>query len=306
MLSLRAGVTTTLLWIATSVCTLVLADKPNVTKHHVSDVIELREFRSSSTPVENAPVVLLIPGGGWVTCEHDAVKPFAELLCEMGYSAWSTNYRLAPTFPKSKDWAVDHPRYAVWPAQLEDVQTSVWWLRQNAKRLNINPDRVIAIGFSAGGMLAAHLACHDVRDRTNQWSSKVHAAVCVSGPWDLRDVLIAAKTNRQDDAYPDPSSLGITMTLFGGTPDTLREGTRPSLEEAWQASPMSFIDKDISPILLLHGTKDRLVPVFQAQRAHAEIERVAPGKSTLMLSDAGHEVLSDYFEPLVTFLKRVQ
>lgn len=286
-------------------CGTVAGQSTTYTTHRISEVIEVREYRAPSTNQDAPPAIVLVPGGGWVSCKHEAVEPYAEPLTRMGYGVFSTNYRVAPTYPRPANWKSHDPRYATWPAQIDDVRTTIWWLRENADMLKINPNRIIAIGFSAGGLMAAHLACKDVKDETGRWSSQVQGAVCVGGPWDLRDVLEATKTKRTTDIYPDPNSLGITMTLFGGTPETLFAGTCPTLEQAWEASPMSIIQKGMSPVLILHGTKDHLVPVFQAERAHAQIQRVSPGSSTLKLAPVGHEVSPDFLPPLVEFLKAI-
>lgn len=275
-------------------------------KHVLSKVIEIREYRSNQSAASKAPVVLLIPGGGWLHCKHESVEPFVPLFTQAGYVVFSTNYRVVPEYPRPATWKADDPRFATWPAQIDDVRAAVWWIRGNAEKLKLNPDHLVAIGFSAGGMLAAHLACEERKDESGKLSSKVQGAITVGGPWDLRDVLVAKRNNRKTDIYPDPNSLGITMTLFGGTPETLVDESCPSIEQAWEASPQRLIQKDIAPILLLHGSRDQLVPAFQAERAHTKIEQVAPGSSTLKLFPIGHEVSADFLPPVKYFLEKVK
>ncbi len=271
-------------------------------KVHLSDGVDLAIFRSEKTPKSNAAAVVLIPGGGWLTCDPNSVKVYCEHLAGMGFVAISTTYRVVPTYPKPANFDASDKRYATWPAQLDDVRSSIWWIRSNAERLGVEPSKVASIGFSAGGLLSAHLACADVKDPSGQWSCKVERSIVVGGPWDLKDVLEAHRTQRKSDAYNDPNSLGITMTLFGGIPETLVAGTCPSLEQAWQASPQRLIDKDVSPVLILHGTKDQLVPVFQATRAHQKIESLAKGRCILKLVEVGHEVSPEFYAPMIEFL----
>src|SRR5438309_7705640 len=87
------------------------------------------------------PVVLCIHGGGWRQGNRQQMSKTIEVLAGRGFVAVTPSYRLAPD--------------AKYPAQVEDVKAAVRWVRANAKTYKANPDRIGAIGFSAG----AHLAC---------------------------------------------------------------------------------------------------------------------------------------------------
>ena len=279
------------------------AQEISTKNEHLADGIDVCVYRSAKTPAKNAPTVLLIPGGGWLSCDAGAVKVYGEYLAKTGFVAVSTTYRVVPPYPRPAALKPDDKRYATWPAQIDDTQTAVYWLREHADELGIDPNNVASMGFSAGGMLSAHLACSDKKDPSGKWSCKVQRAITVGGPWDLKDVLVAYLSKRTNAPYTDPNSLGITMTLFGGTPDSLVDGSCPSLDQAWEASPQKWISEDISPILILHGTKDKLVPTFQATRAHDRIEAIAKGRSILKLFDVGHEVSAEFYPPMIEFLQ---
>src|SRR3954447_5088208 len=90
------------------------------------------------------PLVLCIHGGGWAAGDKRSYAWLADALAQRGYAAASITYRFAPAHHA--------------PAQMDDVQRAVRWLRKNAAKYELDPDRFGAIGGSAGGHLAAYLA----------------------------------------------------------------------------------------------------------------------------------------------------
>ena len=100
------------------------------------------------------PAVVLVHGGGmWTGSRADMADP-ARQLAQAGYIAFAVDYRLVDVASGR------HP----WPAQLDDVQHAVRWVRANAARYGVDPERVGAYGWSAGGQLAALLGTRDTRD----------------------------------------------------------------------------------------------------------------------------------------------
>ena len=134
------------------------------------------------------PCVICFHGGAWRAGNRkDLTKPaifnpggkdigLLETLAKAGYAAASVTYRLAPG--------------AKFPAQIEDAKTAVRFLRTNAKKYDLDPDKFAALGFSAGGHLAALLGTTDSKagfDGTEypDVSSKVQAVVDFFGPTDM-------------------------------------------------------------------------------------------------------------------------
>ena len=95
-------------------------------------------------------------------------------LARSGFVAFSVDYRLF------------NGTVNLWPAQLDDVQRAVRWIRANAAKYRVDPNRIGAFGHSAGAQLAALLGMEDTRDNSDpslaKYSSKVQAVVDVSGP----------------------------------------------------------------------------------------------------------------------------
>src|SRR5262249_35837847 len=87
------------------------------------------------------PAAVCIHGGGWRAGKRQDMGAVMELLARKGYVAVTVSYRLTGK--------------AKFPAQIEDCKAAVRWLRANAKKYKVNPERIGAVGASAG----AHLAC---------------------------------------------------------------------------------------------------------------------------------------------------
>ncbi|MEI9960834.1 MAG: alpha/beta hydrolase [Limisphaerales bacterium] len=94
------------------------------------------------------PAVVMIHGGGWNDGKRGGQREIniGTTLARNGYIAMSVDYKLS------------YAKYAVWPTNLYDCKNAVRWLRKNADRLQIDPDRIGVIGGSAGGHLASMIA----------------------------------------------------------------------------------------------------------------------------------------------------
>ncbi len=214
------------------------------------------------------PLVIWIHGGGW----HEGGKEsgginLARAFLPKGFALASIDYR--------------YVQDACFPAQVEDSNAALIWLRQNAVRYCLDPDRVGVMGHSAGAHLAALMAVTGDGPTFTKGpvSVRVQAAVCWApiadldvdrGQWPARSFL----RNPHDPAmkfYP------------GGNYD-------PVL--ARQASPVSHVHAGIPPILILHGAKDELVPLGQAS-TFADRLREAGVDVTFHVDPAsGHNVMS--------------
>ncbi len=174
------------------------------------------------------PGVLWIHGGGWTRGDRGSMRFEASELALEGYVGCSCDYRLAPAFP--------------FPAAVEDVKCAVRWMRANAERLRLDPDRIAAIGTSAGGHLALMAGLADAsaglegKGGHPDVSSRVQAVVSGFGPTDFTTGLGAGK-----------------VEAFTAGKDK-------------EASPITYVSADDPPVLLLHGTADELVPFSQSER----------------------------------------
>ena len=165
----------------------------------------------------------------------------ATALAEDGYVTFNVEYRL------TGDPAAEH----LWPAQLDDAQRAVRWVRENADRYGVDPERVGAYGHSAGGHLAALLGVRETHDTSDpalaDASSRVNAVVTIAGHLDL------------SIPYPGEFDRMSLVALLGGTPDEVPEAYE-------DASPITWVDEESAPFLVIHGGADPLNPVEHARQ----------------------------------------
>lgn len=195
------------------------------------------------------PCVVMIHGGAWQfggrgdfslgkESNGQRVPSWLEVAAEKGYVAASVSYRLAP---KHK-----------FPAMAEDCRSAVRFLRANAKKFNIDPDRFAALGFSAGAHLALLVgmadqsAGFDVGDHLDV-SGRVQCVVDFFGP---TDIGLCAATPGIEDAYVVP--------VFGKAAKS-----DPAVYK--KASPLTYASKDAPPTLILHGNLDWIVPIKHSE-----------------------------------------
>ena len=207
------------------------------------------------------PAVVIIHGGGWTGGDKGAAREIniGTNLALNGYVGLSINYVLAST-----NKAVSK---ATWPHNLHDCMTAVRWLRKNAERLQVDPERIGVIGGSAGGHLAAMLAVLGDKDGLDpkgpygEFSCRVKCAVDLYGPADLSD-------------RPHLTMLG-----------------KPREEAAAlyrAASPVTYVDKNDPPILILHGTADKTVPVAQSELFAAKLKQAGARHELVIVEGAPH------------------
>ncbi len=225
--------------------------KVNGTELHL-DVYEPAE--ASPKPL---PAVILIHGGGWSAFDKSTMRGMGGFLSRSGFVAVAVDYRLF----KDGDNR--------WPAQLDDLQRAVRWVRANASKYGVDPDHIGAFGHSAGAQLAALLGLEDTRENSDpalaKYSSRVQAVVDVSGPSDF--------TTNHD---PDGDAF---LTNFLGASYAKNPG-------AWRdASPVFHISKSAAPFLIFHGTKDQDVPIAQAQELYDKLKSAGVPVSFIKVED---------------------
>jgi len=184
------------------------------------------------------PLIVIIHGGGWTAGDKKMFRETIRMLAGQGYVAATVNYRLANVTKN------------VFPAGIEDTRCVVRWLRANAAKFHIDPSRVGALGASAGGHLSAMLATADDHigfDATcpiKDQPVKITSAVSYYAPLDLRDV---------QKRYVAKMQQAVEEFLGGKSEDVPK---RASL-----GSPVTHLDSNDAPMLLLHAIDDQIVPV---------------------------------------------
>ncbi|WP_309490894.1 alpha/beta hydrolase [Oceaniferula flava] len=177
------------------------------------------------------PAVLLIHGGSWAENDNRyQMSHLAKKLARRGYLVMNATYRLAP------EWN--------YPAPVDDLREALKWMRDHAKRLNLDPQRIGLYGYSAGGHLAEMLGFQSPPDGV-----AIQAVVAGATPQDLT----------LDPDFPVvPVFIGKT---FVEDADIYRS-----------ASPMNQVTPETPPLFIYQGTKDKIVPPEHTYRLLPKLE----------------------------------
>ena len=172
------------------------------------------------------PAILVVHGGAWRSGNRKQLRFYATALAERGFVCFAIDYRLAP---KHK-----------FPAQIEDCRAAVRWIRENAAEYKVNPDRLGAIGYSAGGHLVSLLATTGQPANVENGHVDTRIQVCAAGgaPTDFR-------------WFPDNGKWAEFW--MGGDLTSQREKFEA-------ASSAAFVDAGDAPVFFFNGSADRLVP----------------------------------------------
>jgi acetyl esterase/lipase len=208
------------------------------------------------------PAVLCIHGGGWRAGQRQDLDKTIEGFAAHGYVAVTISYRLTTE--------------AKFPAQIEDAKAAVRWLRANAGKYHINPQRIGVVGFSAGAHLACLLGLTDQKDGLEgrgghaEESSRVQAVVSFFGPTDF-----TTKT------WSDDLEKSLLVPFVGAT-----FAERPDLYR--KISPISYVSKGHPPFLFFHGTNDTLVNVRHSRLLAEKLRKVGVDAKVIELEGEGH------------------
>lgn len=213
------------------------------------------------------PILMDVHGGGWDKGDKAGAEGW-KFLNEYGIAAVAVNYRLSGQ--------------KKFPAMIEDVKCAVRFLRANAAKYNLDPDRIVASGASAGGHLVSLLGLADEsagwdKGEYEGYSSRVSAVISMAGFSDFtREVY---------------STVSMTIRYATGS----MPGTPNAINIA--ASPVSYITSDDPPFLILHGDKDGTSPLEQSQVLHEALTKAGVASTLVVIKNGPHNFEGANMEP---------
>jgi acetyl esterase/lipase len=179
------------------------------------------------------PGMLLVHGGGWEGRHREDMDRLARYYTDQGYVVMNISYRFAPA--------------AIYPAQVHDLQQAMHWLHREAGRLQLDRDRIVAFGYSAGAHLVSlmALAAGTGEALDQPWGgieTRPAAVIAGGAPMDLR---------KYTDGELVPQFLGGSIEEI---PETFVA-----------ASPVTLVHDNAPPFFLFHGSRDKLVTIDHAE-----------------------------------------
>ncbi|MEO6873444.1 MAG: alpha/beta hydrolase [Opitutaceae bacterium] len=205
-----------------------------------------------------SPVLILVHGGGWTRGTREALAPHARYLAARGWVCVNISYRLT-----------SEPGITLVDAQA-DVRAALDWVRAQAAERSWDPQRISALGESAGGQLVCALGM--LPPDPNRW--RVHSLVLFNPVLDL-----------------------TTLKWALATPGVRGPGKSAHDSAEW-ASPLFHLTSAAPPILLLHGRKDATVPIAQAEAFAARANSVGAKVDLIVVENAAHAfLLQGYGKP---------
>jgi acetyl esterase/lipase len=202
------------------------------------------------------PALVYVHGGAWMHGDKAEAAMFARGMTAQGYVVISLNYRLYPV-----------GRY---PAMIQDVKCAIRSLRAHADEYNLDPNRIGAMGASAGGHLVSLLG---TSDDNSEWdvgeyldqSSRVQAVVALAPVMDLTR------------SFPNADIELMRQVGFGE-------------DNIVQASPITHVTPDDPPFLLIHGDRDELVPVEQSQLMYDRLVQANVPAQLVIVKNGRHSM----------------
>jgi acetyl esterase/lipase len=227
------------------------------------------------------PLIVYFHGGGWYTGSK-AGCPQTQWLVPHGYAVASVEYRFS--------------QFAIFPAQIQDAQAAVRWLRAHAKKYNVDSEKFGAMGGSAGGHIVALLGTSGGKKvfppigGNEEVSDRVQAVVDLYGPSNF--VTVAGQA-RADSSIKFGEFNPYEQLIGGKVP-----GDREKCEAV---SPMHYISKDAPPFLIMHGVLDQIVPYGQGETLAAALREAGGDIVFQKFPDSGHAGPA-FVRPVVTDL----
>jgi acetyl esterase/lipase len=211
------------------------------------------------------PLVILIHGGGWLSNDKYAdigyMKKTVSEIISHGFAVASVDYRFSTQ--------------SVFPAQIQDCNRAISFLYDNAGKYGFDTDNFAVMGFSAGGHLASLVGLSKNNEVSTFFMPETNRSFCFKavvdyyGPAEL--ILFPGRNDEKS-----PESL-----LIGATPLS-----RPDLARA--ASPVTYVDKNDPPFLIIHGEKDELVSPDQSRLLSAWLKVMGVENELILVKDAPH------------------
>ena len=208
---------------------------------------------------KSRPAVLFIHGGGWIEGDRSQLRGYGILLARLGFVCMCNSYRLS--------------NESIWPAQIQDVNCAIRYLRTNATDLGLDPNRIGVSGNSAGGHLSLMAAASNYdqifegEGGSNEVSSEIKAVCAIYPPTTIRQLEML---NPLENAF------------------LLLMGKEAKKEDYDKASPLNYVTEDYPPCMLIHGSTDSVVRLKDSTKFYEKLIEFDRPASLHVFSEEEH------------------
>lgn len=205
-----------------------------------------------NTKKKKNPAVIMIHGGGWRSGNKNQMQTIGKEIAAKGYSCFSIEYRLSLE--------------AKYPTGVIDVKNAIKFIKDNAAKFNVDPNKIAVLGCSSGGQMAALIGTtnnnplFEDKNFKSRASSKVNAIIDVDG-------VLAFK-------HPESSEGDMAAFWLGGKSDEIPENWK-------NASALSHTDKNTPPILYIcssiarfHAGRDDMIQILNKYKIYNEVQTI--------------------------------
>ena len=251
--------------------------RPVIPAHtKVGDVVYGRKFGVALTldvitpEKPNGFGIVYMVSGGWVSGYSPNTPDFYAPFLAHGYTVFSVRHGCQPKF--------------IIPEITQDIHRAIRFIRHNAAKWNVNPDKLGISGGSAGGHLSLTMAVHGgpgdpkAKDPVDRESSAIQAVACLYPPTDF---LNYGKPGEDAVGF---GTLQNYKGAFGAESDTPEGRQRLGKE----VSPIYFITANLPPTFIIHGDQDFLVPIQQSHTFVAKAKEAGATAQLVVKPGAAH------------------
>jgi len=238
--------------------------------------LDVWQRKDAKTPT---PTLIYYHGGGWIWGDRTGATLFFLPYLEMGWNVINVEYRMASV--------------SLAPAAVEDCRCALRWAVRNAKQYNIDTDKIVLTGHSAGGhlsLITGMLPEGTGLDNNCYGDEKLKVAAIVNW-YGVSDVT---------DLIQRPNQKNYAAMWIGSQPDQLAIAKR--------VSPLTYVRAGLPPIISIHGDLDDVVPYEQSTRLHKALTAAGVPNELVTIKGGGHGQFKeaeeeDAYEKLHAFLR---
>lgn len=231
----------------------------------------------NQTDATTYPCMVHVQGSAWMKQDRTALVPTLSRIAERGFVVAIVEYR--------------HSGIASFPAQIQDARNAVRFVRANAAQYHADADNLFLSGCSSGGQVALLAAVAHAADRTDMDDTSLSLAPNAADVSDATRGVIdyfGAVNGQMDDGFPSTVDHHLATSPEGMMMGHVDLRDRPDLRAAMTVESYLTPELALPPVLILHGTKDRLVNARQSASLYRRLRDVGKSAELYLLEGADH------------------